>query len=649
MSSSVSLLSSSPLAPRRASVITRATKIHVLMSENKSFFMILFSKAMTRNNENKKNMMKNAWARMMDNIRLEKRKDKLNKMRQVHEQSMKNLEVASNMRSDREIRSIMEWMSHAKIFPADIPQSMLRTLCSGMENKAMVKNEVLFLQGDPGDRFYIIIEGEIQLAIQDNPEEEVRLRLRRDEDPEAFKNTDWSVFGSGIGKFLKVLPSGIAFGELSMMDDSQRTTAAFCATDSAQLCVVDKDLYNHTLRNFHKNRASTQAIYSKLSEMSTFKSWIPEVRQHLADACTYRRFTRGYYVTEKGRAIEKMYIVVEGIVATLSDTRSFRKGKKNRRQEEDIGGTQAHFKRNESESELCRCGPGTVLGDIETFGGISNYCLSNFVCSAECTVCEVPVETFMGLCKISKHILSSMKDMANQRMVFHKKRYREEKKKSRRMKKANLLTKIAAPSARKQAAILEKIEKFNDEDITPESPTKPERRLPEIVKMYKSESMPAFGRMRLDSLSSMMSSASVTDADDSSIGSVGSYGSYGSYGTMDSIDTVASRFEGAASSTGFLPKLNPLMHANTDPTFNRNFGPRNGYPYHSIIQPSHIIPSSSYSGSPLTLNSSGVRTDRSIRGAMLSEQRKRGVRARKGVSMIPVKGTSKVKFNFSGH
>ena len=252
----------------------------------------------------------------------------------------------SGSRTDTELKTIMEWMTGFKIFPQDIPQSMLKTLCKGMENKNMVKDEVLFLQGDPSGQFYIIIEGQLQLAIQDSPEEEVKLRLKRDADPVAFAQTDWNANkDSGMGKFLKILKSGIAFGELSMMDDTQRTTAVFCASATAQLCVIDRDLYNKTLRNFHKSKAGTQQLYGQISALATFKSWIPEIRQQLVDAAVVKRYGRGSYVIENGAKIDSMLIVLEGEVAAMSE-------KKKKSDYKDGVHTAVHMHGNKGENQV---------------------------------------------------------------------------------------------------------------------------------------------------------------------------------------------------------------------------------------------------------------------------------------------------------
>jgi len=133
--------------------------------------------------------------------------------------------------------------------------------------------QVLFLQEDPGDKFYIILEGSIRLAIQESPEQVLKMRLERDEYPNHYLKVEWLV-NSNIGKVLKDLPAGIAFGELSMMNNYQnRTTSAYCCSSKAQLCVVEKDLYERTLRNYHANKSDHATINKQLLKYPLFSKW----------------------------------------------------------------------------------------------------------------------------------------------------------------------------------------------------------------------------------------------------------------------------------------------------------------------------------------------------------------------------------------
>jgi CRP-like cAMP-binding protein len=651
--------------------------------------MVMFSKFTKRQAANRKHMMKKGFDGMLTWVKESRRLERIERMKNIHEASRRNLQVVSSMRTENEIKAIMEWMTSFKIFPSDIPQNMLRTLCKGMENKNMSKNEVLFLQGDPSGQFYIIIEGELQLAIQDSPEEEIRLRLKRDDDPEAFRSTDFSSGAGGIGKFLKVLKSGIAFGELSMMDDTQRTTAVFCLSETAQLCVVNRDLYNQTLRNFHKNRAGAQALYSQISELRTFKSWVPEVRQHLVDASTVTRFTRGSYITEIGSKIDHMNIIISGEVSCLSEKR--KKVATNAIgqpiHDDDVHAlTHSHHKKDNTQAELCGQGPGTLIGDIEVFSNMKYYCLSCFVKSADCIVATLPLEAFLSLAKISKTVYNQLCDNALLKKEWFGVRYKEEKSKNNRIRREVKRKKIQGIGGEKnlrdlnKMTIIEKIEKEKKivrkerEDYQRRhGHYKEQAKLPEIVRLHELGVLD-LGERYIASPDGSVRGGSIASSytrqmspSNNSVGSDSEYDDLSVDMSVTSQSTLLTQSLSNASLAGGgrnayswlqnttkrTKRVNNMDAGyHTDPTFNRypSMAHNINTPIRNILKPRYggpLPPAVAYSGSAISLNHSDVDFKKSLAGIIARDQLTsdlRGLKTGRLVStaiMRPVKGISK--------
>jgi len=273
----------------------------------------------------------------------------------------------------------------------------------------MEEGEVLFLQEDPGDRFYIILEGSIRLAIQNQPETVVRMRLERDSYPEKFCKEDWLRDGD-IGKILKDLDKGTAFGELSMINNYQnRTTSCFCCSDTAQLCVVDKSLYEDTLKLYHSNKADHMTISKTLMSFPLFTAWNHETIQDLSDKMSIRTFQRGFKVGAKRKPFKMLTVVVKGEVVI-------------------VGG-------RGTDAILSRVGPGGIVGDIELYNGIKNHCLDSVVNSSECVCYQVHKEDFVGATKYDTETNERMRSHANDKMKFHSERWRIERKKERKRKR----------------------------------------------------------------------------------------------------------------------------------------------------------------------------------------------------------------------
>ncbi|MEI7453164.1 MAG: Crp/Fnr family transcriptional regulator [Actinomycetes bacterium] len=81
-------------------------------------------------------------------------------------------------------------------------------LRASLVERSVVKGEVLFSEGDPGDRMYVIVDGKIKLG---------------------------QTSGDGRESLLAVLGPGEMFGELSLFDPGVRTSTATGLTDAIVL------------------------------------------------------------------------------------------------------------------------------------------------------------------------------------------------------------------------------------------------------------------------------------------------------------------------------------------------------------------------------------------------------------------------------
>jgi CRP-like cAMP-binding protein len=78
-------------------------------------------------------------------------------------------------------------------------------LKSSMEERRLLKGDVLFAEGDPGDRLYVVTDGKIKLG---------------------------HASGDGRETLLAVMGEGEMFGELSLFDPGPRTATATALTDA---------------------------------------------------------------------------------------------------------------------------------------------------------------------------------------------------------------------------------------------------------------------------------------------------------------------------------------------------------------------------------------------------------------------------------
>ncbi len=81
-------------------------------------------------------------------------------------------------------------------------------LKASMDERRLLKGDILFSEGDPGDRLYVVTEGKIKLG---------------------------HASGDGRESLLAVMGEGEMFGELSLFDPGPRTATATALTDATVL------------------------------------------------------------------------------------------------------------------------------------------------------------------------------------------------------------------------------------------------------------------------------------------------------------------------------------------------------------------------------------------------------------------------------
>lgn len=88
-------------------------------------------------------------------------------------------------------------------------------LRASLTERAVAKGEIIFQEGEPGDRLYVILEGKVKLGRSSN---------------------------DGRESLLAILGPGEMFGELSLFDPGPRTSTATALTDAVILALSNEQL-----------------------------------------------------------------------------------------------------------------------------------------------------------------------------------------------------------------------------------------------------------------------------------------------------------------------------------------------------------------------------------------------------------------------
>jgi CRP/FNR family transcriptional regulator, cyclic AMP receptor protein len=121
-------------------------------------------------------------------------------------------------------------ISKSPIF-TDLPREKLAEVYKVVQKDVLPAHQVIFRQGDPGDRFYVITSGSVRI-------------FRKSED--------------GIETDLSRLGPGDSFGEMALLTQKPRSANAQ-TLEETQLLVLAKDQFDRVLKRpvkLHRHRNS---------------------------------------------------------------------------------------------------------------------------------------------------------------------------------------------------------------------------------------------------------------------------------------------------------------------------------------------------------------------------------------------------------
>jgi CRP-like cAMP-binding protein len=113
---------------------------------------------------------------------------------------------------------VVELLGRVPLFRG-LPDTELWSMAALARPKALAKNENLFREGDPGDRFYVVYSGSVEV-LKERP--------------------------LGDHERLAVKQAGEAFGEMSLLNDAPRS-ASVRALEPTELLVISRDDFNALL------------------------------------------------------------------------------------------------------------------------------------------------------------------------------------------------------------------------------------------------------------------------------------------------------------------------------------------------------------------------------------------------------------------
>lgn len=169
------------------------------------------------------------------------------------------------------------------VFFAHLDASEMQDLIDVVFPKESEAGDVLMREGDEGDVFYILEEGEADIYVNDG----------------------------GTDKLVRSCKKGDTFGELALMYDAPRNATIKCKTKLKSWC-MDRDSFNGVIMGASMKRHSR--VLEFLDQIAVFQTMDKAEKMKIVDALIPRTVKAGTEVMKQGDVGDMFYIVESGKV-----------------------------------------------------------------------------------------------------------------------------------------------------------------------------------------------------------------------------------------------------------------------------------------------------------------------------------------------
>jgi CRP-like cAMP-binding protein len=193
--------------------------------------------------------------------------------------------------ASKDANHIAEFLRQVPLFSQQQPDFVLR-IANKTEHLAFSKGAILIKQGDVGDTFYVITEGQVEVVL-DRP--------------------------SGVQDRVAVLGQGDSFGETALLENVPRT-ATIRAMSNGAVCVLGKKEFDTLVK---EAKADDLVAFIRganvLHSSPLFAELKPEARAQFLHRAKPVKLKADEVIIRRGEAGNRFYVVLEGNLDVLGE------------------------------------------------------------------------------------------------------------------------------------------------------------------------------------------------------------------------------------------------------------------------------------------------------------------------------------------
>ena len=227
------------------------------------------------------------------------------------------LSVPSEERTEKMCLELMSFTKDFKLFESISMSVEHQNVCSTMTLHNYKPNEVIVKQGDPGDSFFYILHGT------------VNVRLATQIDTGIKDGVDVEKRFITIEKNIGVLKDGQTFGELALLYGTPRTASIVAMTNSS-LIKIDKAAFDKYVKNVFENQLQDQIEFLKICPL--FQKIEKDLLIKLGVRTEIKKYSTGQNILQSSYKVDRIYLIRRGGVKVTRDIKFIKNEKKYRRE-----------------------------------------------------------------------------------------------------------------------------------------------------------------------------------------------------------------------------------------------------------------------------------------------------------------------------
>ena len=195
-------------------------------------------------------------------------------------------------RTEADIVLLETVLSRVK-FVRELTMKTRMDLCKFVGYLRHAEGETLFRQGDPGEFFYVVLSGSVDVLIRDP---------------------------GGKEHQVATLFNGDSFGELALMQEGNTRGASIVAKEDCEFLTLGREDYGAILRTQSEKSVSEKVTH--LESMPLFKHVDHDTVQSMAYVLSAREYPRNTLVFKQGEEVEDVFFIASGAVRLVREVES---------------------------------------------------------------------------------------------------------------------------------------------------------------------------------------------------------------------------------------------------------------------------------------------------------------------------------------